>query len=836
MPRLFETYIDVKKEGVQSVSVDLNPKSRWVGRSIKRYEDSRLLTGQGRYMDDLALGRVYHAAVVRSDHPHARILRVDVGRALKAPGVVSVLLPEDVRSMSKPFASALKIPMDHYATAVDKVRYVGEPIAVVVAENRYLAEDAAELVEVDCEPLPAVVDAEKASLAGAPLLHAAHGSNVVNHRSFLWGEPENAFAEADYVVKERLIFPRYTSMPLEGYVVIAEYASAEGAYSVWSNFQGPFTMHPVTAMALGVPMTKLRFLVPSDIGGGFGIKTSIFTSIVMVALAARKAGVRVKWVEDRHEHLVGSSAHADRVEYIEGAFRKDGTLLGIRKRLYDNVGAYLRAPEPACSYRTTGNTTGAYNVRHLEMEVFVVVTNKCPTGPNRGYGCQQLYFSLERLMDVAAGVLGMDPVEIRRKNLIGKDMFPYTTPTGGVYDSGDYHKVLDLVLRMGPYEKLLRDRDRARAQGRLYGLGLATVVDPSVTNIGYLTVAHTPAERAAPDYLPKSGSGESCMATVDAVGNVTVLMNTVPEGQGHETAIAQVVADELGVPPDKIRVVMEMDTATRNWTITSGSYSSRFAAVGLSAAVGAARRLRQKMCAIAAHCLEVDPADVQLDVQLDKSCFSVKGNPERSILFARVAGAAHWNQSALPSGIEPGLSVTYVHNFAQAAPPDAEDRVDSSSTYGFVADLVAVEVDPETGFVTIRKYVTVHDSGTLINPKIVEGQIYGGVLHGVGGVLYEGLVYGEDGHFFSSSLMDYICPTAVEAPRLEIGHVVTPSPISLLGSKGCGESGSMSAPAALANAVADAIGPAGAGPVTDLPLWPERIWEMLQSSSEGVEA
>ncbi len=802
----------------------------WVGKSIQRHEDPRLLTGRGRFMDDIEVGRVCHAAVVRSLHPHAEIRKVEAEAALASPGVRAVLLPEDVAAMSDPFACAVPAKMDYRPSAVGRARYAGEPIAVVVAESRYLAEDAAERVEVDYEPLPAVVDVEAAAGPDAPLLHPAHGSNVANRRTFRWGDPEAAFAEADLTVKERFVFPKYTSLPMEGFAVIADYDPAEGAYTVWSNFQGPFTMHPVAAMALRVPMNKLRFIVPSDIGGGFGIKTSIFPSIVLIALAARKAGVRVKWIEDRSEHLLSSSSHADRVEYIEGAYRRDGTLLALRKRVYDNVGAYVRAPEPACTYRTTGNTTGPYRVRHLEMETFVVATNKSPTGPNRGYGCQQLYFALERLMDMAAARLSRDPAEIRRVNFVGKEEFPYTTPSGGVYDSGDYEKALDLALEMGPYAELLRERERARAQGRLFGIGLATVVDPSVTNIAYLTVAHPPEVRAQPGYLHKSGSGESCLVSVDALGCVSVVMNTVPEGQGHETAAAQVVADQLGLPPDQIRVTMEMDTLTRHWSVTAGSYSSRFAAVGAAAAAVAARRVREKMAAIAAHHFEAEPGEVGFE----EGRFFVRSEPDRSISFRRVAGIAHWNQSALPPGMEPGISITYTYNLESAAPPDAEDRVDSSGVYGFAADLVAVEVDPETGFVEIKKYVTVHDSGTLIHPKMVEGQITGGVMHGVGGALYEELAYDAEGRFLAQSLIDYVCPTAAEAPRLEIGHIVTPSPLTELGAKGCGESGAMSAPAAVANAVADALAPLGAGPVTALPLTPERVWEMIRSAGGGA--
>jgi 2-furoyl-CoA dehydrogenase large subunit len=432
-------------------------------------------------------------------------------------------------------------------------------------------------------------------------------------------------------------------------------------------------------------------------------------------------------------------------------------------------------------------------------------------------------------MDMAAVRLDMDPAEIRKTNFVGKEDFPYVTPTGGVYDSGDYRLTLKRVLEMAGYENLKRERAEARAAGRLFGLGFATVVDPSVTNIAYLTVAQTPEERARPEYLPKSGSGESCTVSVDAFGNVTALMNTVPEGQGHETVLAQVVAEVLGVTPGRIRVATDMDTLTRPWTVTAGSYSSRFAAIGAGAATVTARRVREKMAHIAAHHFEVAPTDVAFE----EDRFFVRSDPSRSISFRRIAGMAHWNQAALPPGMEPGISITHMENFPLAEPPDEADRVSSSSTYGFVADLVAVEVDPDTGFIRIVKYVTVHDSGNLINPKIVEGQIYGGTFHGVAGALYEELVYNEEGQFLSATLADYLCPTAMEAPRLELDHIITPSPVSVLGTKGCGESGAMSAPAAVANAVADALSSVeGVECVTELPLSPEKVWKMIRSAKE----
>ncbi|MFQ5692136.1 MAG: xanthine dehydrogenase family protein molybdopterin-binding subunit, partial [Nitrospinota bacterium] len=650
----------------------------WVGRSVRRAEDKRLLTGSGQYADDLKLPGMHHAAVLRSPYPHAAIKSVDASEALKMPGVRGVLTGEDVREMSRPFPQAVGEPLAYYCIAVDRARYVGEGVAVVVAENRYLAEDALQRIRVEYEVLPAVVDVEKALEKDAPILHPDVGTNVINHRELRYGDPDAAFAEADVVVKERFFFPKYSSTPMETFIVIGQYEPAEDIITIHSNFQGPFTMHPVSAAALKIPENRLRFIVPSDIGGGFGIKSSMFPQMVMAALAAKKTGVPVKYVEDRMEHLMSSSSGTDRVTYIEAAAKKDGTILGIRKKVMDNVGAYLRSPEPACMYRTTGNQLGAYAIDHLAWDAYVVMTNKSPTGPNRGYGCQQLYFEMERIVDLLADALALDPAELRRKNLIPTDRFPYHTATGGIYDAGDYVGCLEMALEKADYARLRKEQEEARKEGRLFGIGLATVVDPSVTNIAYITVAYTPEFRASDRFNPKSGSGETAVVKMDPLGNVSVIINTVPEGQGHETVVSQIVADELTLSPEKVRVISGIDTFTRFWSITTGTYSSRFASVGASAVVMAARRVKEKLFRIAAHMLEVDVNDLTLE----DGVIQVRGAPERKVPIRRVAGLAHWHQGALPEGMEPGIQGTSTYNFASSQPPDEKDRVDSSATYG----------------------------------------------------------------------------------------------------------------------------------------------------------
>ena len=802
---------------------------RWIGKSVKRVEDFRLLTGRGAYIDDHPpVAHVHHAAIVRSRHAHARIRGYDVSRALAAEGVVAVITGEHVAKETRPFGVGVTAPVHYYCAATDKVRFVGEPVAVVVARDRYLAEDAAELVEVDYEPLPAVVDPEKALEPDAPILHEAVGSNLAGHRRLVYGDPERAFREADVVLRERFRFPKYGSTPIETYGIVARWDALDGVCTVWSNFMGPFIMHPLTARVLGLPENKLRFIVPSDIGGSFGIKSSIYPYIALIALAAKHAGVPVKWIEDRREHLLASSSGTDRIAYRELAATKDGTVLGMRFRWLDNVGGYIRSPEPGCSFRPTGNFVGPYRFQHLEVDASVVMTNKSLTGPNRGYACGHLYFETEGMIDRLAERLGLDPVEVRRRNLIQADQMPYRTPTGGLYDSGDYVQALDRAVQVAGYDALRREQARARAEGRWFGIGVALAVDPSVSNMGYVATALDPQFRAKPEYLPKSGAVDSATVKVDPLGRVTVILGSTPQGQGHQTVVAQIVADELGLTPDDITVVDEMDTFTRVWSISSGTYSSRFGSVGTSAVALAARKLRAKLVEYAAHLMDRPAADVEFR----DGAVRPRAGKGPSYSVKDLAGRAHWNTESLPDGMEPGLQATAVFGFTGAKAVDAEDRVNSSNTYGFIAEVMAVEVDRRTAAIKIVKYVTVHDAGTIINPMIAEGQIYGGALHGLGGALYEELKYDDDGQLLTGTFMDYLVPTATEAPAsIDIAHVVSPSPLTPLGSKGLGESSSMTVPAVIANAVSDALAPLGIR-INELPMTPSGLWELIRNAQE----
>jgi 2-furoyl-CoA dehydrogenase large subunit len=792
-----------------------------VGQSAKRVEDARLLTGNGRFIDDLEpVAGISHAAILRSTQAHARVVSVDASAARGNPGVFAVLTGEDVKKLCHPFPLAVKEPITYYPVAIERVRYVGEPVAVVIAESRYAAEDALELIEVDYDPLPPVLDVESAIEPGATLIHDEVGSNIGNHRHFEFGDPDMAFADADVVIEDCFDFPRYSSTPIETYGVIAHYDHASDLMTIWSNFHGPFILHRVVSGALGMPQNRLRFVVPPDIGGSFGIKSAVYPYMTLMGVASKVVGRPVKWIEDRGEHLLASSSGTGRVSKVKAAFRDDGELVGLDYLFMDDVGGYIRSPEPATMYRCFGNLNGAYRVRDVRVESMSVMTNKVPTGLNRGFGGPQLYCALERVMDVAAEKLGLDPAEIRMRNLVRKDEFPYRTPSGGIYDSGDYGAVMEKAITASKYDELRQRQAKARTEGKYFGIGVAAVVDPSGTNMGYVTLAQTHEERQ--EAGDKSGCTEAATISMDPSGGIVLRITTTPQGQGHETVATQIVMDELGIPEKHVHVVAEMDTLTQPWTITTGTYSSRFAPLGASAVATAARKLKNKLARIAAHELGVETEDLELE----DGVFKVIGDEERSLPLRRAAGVAHWNAGSLPPEIDPGLHETAFYSLPVTTPPDEEDKVDSSATYGFLVDVIAVEIDPDTFEIEMTEYTSIHDAGTILNPMLVEGQIYGAAVHGLGGALFEEFVYNDDGQLVTGSFMDYLCPTAAESPIMTLDHIETPSPYSLLGAKGAGEGNSMSAPAALVNAIADAMKPAGLH-ISELPINPTKLFDAI---------
>jgi 2-furoyl-CoA dehydrogenase large subunit len=758
----------------------------WLGRSLPRLEDDALLRGEGRFLDDLdPVPNAKHAAVLRSPFAHARILRLDPAPALDVPGVVGVLTGQDVAELSRPFPAGIDSPIPYYAAATDVARYVGEPVAVVVARDRYLAEDAVELIEVEYEPLEPLLDAETAVETEA----------CVSDRSFQYGDVDAALAGANIVVQERFRSARWSCTPVECYGVIATWNAAESSLTAWANFQGPFTLHSVAAAALGLPGSKLRLVTPPDSGGSFGIKSAVFVYVVLMGLASRKLGVPVRWIEDRLEHLAASSSSTGRVTRVEAGFAADGELLALRYDAIEDVGAYVRAPEPATLYRMHGSLAGAYRVRDVAARNRVVLTNTMPSGLNRGFGGPQLYLALERTMTIAAKRLELDPAEVRRRNLIPADAFPYRTPSGALYDSGDYEACLDDALVLARYGERRAESVAAREDGRLVGIGIACVVEPSISNMGYITLAEPGETRG----LPKSGNAEGCSITISALGGITVRTTTTPQGQGHRTVIAQIVADRLGVEPRDVDVLTESDTSTSPWTIASGNYSSRFSGVAVAAVAAAAEQLAAKIATVREHL------------------------GDESASLRRVAGTAHWNPEALPAGMEPGLAATAYYAAPNLLAPDAADRVASSAAHGFVVDVALVEIDRDTGEVEILDYVTVHDAGRLLNPLLAEGQVRGGLAHGAASALYERHVYDEDGNLLTGTFVDYLVPTAPDLPTPRIGHRESPSPFLPLGAKGLGEGTTMSVPAAVANAVADALGRDDVEP----PFTPGRVWELL---------
>jgi 2-furoyl-CoA dehydrogenase large subunit len=770
----------------------------WIGAAVARIEDQALLTGQARFIDDLSpIPGLRFAAILRSPHPHARIGRIDVAQAQELPGVWSIVTGKDIRDLIGPVPTVVKAPLAYYPIAIDKARYVGEPVAVVVADTRYIAEDACELIQVEYEVLPAVSDLRSANMREAAVIHEDVGSNVISRRSFRYGNPDAAFAAADRIFEFSYSFPRYASTPIETLGVIAQFERAPDRYTVWSNFQGPFVVQPLMANALRVPGHRLRLITPPSSGGSFGIKQAALSYIILMAAVSRKASVPVKWIEDRAEHLTAASASSDRLGTVAAAFTKDGELTALRFKNTANMGAHIRAPEPASLYRMHAASNGCYRVKNISIDNELVVTNCTPVGLNRGYGGPQFYFALERMMEIAARGLAIDPAELRRRNFISAGAFPYKAPAGAVFDAGDYEAALSELLRIADYEELKRRREEARRVGRLFGIGLAAGVEPSGSNMGYVSLAQTAEDRRRAG--PKSGGNASAVVAVDPSGQVTLRLCSCPNGQGHATVAAQIVADALGLNPDNIDVITEVDTLTAH-----------------------------KIKLLAADALDASPEEIELHDGYAR----VRGQSNKGLPFRRAAARAHWDPAGLPDNTSPGIHEAAIVSPRVLASSDDEDRIASAVTFGFVIDLAAIEIDRKTGAIRVDKYASVHDVGTQLNPKIVEGQVHGGFAHGFGAALLEELAYDEQGNFLSGTFADYLCPTAAEIPKIDIGHVETRSPVNALGAKGMGDGSSMLTPAAIANAVADALGRDD----ISLPLTLRRVWALANGRDPTAKA
>ncbi|MDW8058526.1 MAG: xanthine dehydrogenase family protein molybdopterin-binding subunit [Thermomicrobium sp.] len=765
-------------------------EGRYLGRSIRRLEDERYLRGLATFTDDIHLDGALYLAIVRSPYPHAAIRRIDCGAAEAVPGFVTACTGRDLVEWLAPFPtppqSAAARPQRRYPLAVDHVRYVGEGVVAILAETRAAAADAAAEVLVEYEELPAVVDPEASLQPTAPLLHPDWPDNV----AFAWehehGDVDDAFHRADAIVELELVNQRVHAAFLEPRAAAAAYDAHTGQLTVWASTQTPHTLRGGIATVLGIPEHRVRVIAP-DVGGAFGAKGGLYPEYVLVAALALKHARPVKWVETRSESFVATNHGRDQRQRIRAAFRRDGTLLGLEADILSNLGAWNAAPTRPTAVLTGFALAGPYRVPTLRFRIRCVVTNTTPQSAYRGAGRPEASYLLERLMDAAARALQIDPVEIREKNLLRPEDFPYQSPTGVAYDSGDYPAVLAEALRRFDYEEARRQQAELRARGRLVGIGLATFCELSGPGWESATV------RAHPD------------------GSVTVLCGIAPSGQGHATMLAQVVGEVLQLPLGRIRAVTG-DTAAIQQGI--GTFGSRSTALGGSAAFLAAQQVLEKARLIAAHTLEAAPEDVEYR----NGVFSVRGVPDRAIPWERVTRLAYVMEGP-PGGLEPGLEATRFFNPGRRNVP-------------FGVHCAMVEVDPETGEVRILRYLAVDDSGRIVNPLLAEGQIHGSVAQGIGQALYEAIVYSPNGQPMTQTFLDYVVPRASQLPLIESAHCETPSPINPLGVKGIGEAGTTAAPPALVNAVLDALQPLGITHL-DMPLTPERIWRAIHAARRG---
>jgi carbon-monoxide dehydrogenase large subunit len=781
--------------------------ARIFGSGIKRREDPRLITGAAAYTDDLTLPGMVHAVMVRSPHAHARIRRIDVGRARSAPGVVAAYAGRDIDWLAPmpcawlPPNSELKVAK-YPCAAVDIVRYVGDIVAVVVAETPAQAYDAAELVSVDYEPLPCVLDPQQAAADGAPQLHEDVPRNVAFHWTVAGGDVDAAFAGAEVVVRERIRQQRLIPTAMEPRAALAKWGGASGELTLWNTTQNPHILRYLTSVVTGVPEDKLRVIAP-EVGGGFGSKIAAYPGEFLAAFCARKLNRPVKWTETRSENYQATTHGRDHIQDVELAARKDGTVLGLRATSWSAMGAYLSTAAPGIPTILHGlMLSGVYDLPAIKEDVYGVYTNATPVEAYRGAGRPEATFIIERMMDKLAATLGMDPVAVRRKNLIPKFDNGHAVKTGLTYDSGDYPGILDKLTSHVKYDDLRRQQQEARRNGRLVGIGVGTYVE--ICGLGPSQVA------AAVGF--QGGLWESAIVRVHPTGKVNVFIGASPHGQGEETTFAQLVANEIGVGVDDVKVIHgDTETTPMGW----GTYGSRTTAVGGAALILATRKVKEKAKQIAAHLLE---AAVE-DMDYADGKFFVKGAPDKAKTIQDIALMANvsWN---MPPGVEAGLEASMFYD-----PPNF--------TYPFGAHLAVVEIDRETGQVDVTRYVAVDDCGPQINPMIVEGQVHGGVVQGIGQALFEEAVYDEFGQLVTGSLLDYALPRADRLPDIEVLSTVTPSPHHPLGLKGIGEAGTIASTATVYNAVLDALAPLGVKTL-QMPMTAERVWRAMRDATAGT--
>jgi carbon-monoxide dehydrogenase large subunit len=779
--------------------------ARLLGASIKRREDPRFITGKGNYTDDLKLAGLTHAVFVRSPHANAKIRKIDTAKASKVPGVVAIFTGKDLTGVnSLPcgwLLPELKIP-PHMPLATDAARYVGDPVAIVIAESQSAASDAAEAVQVDWDVLPAVTATEKAAAKGSPQIHEVAPGNV----AFTWqigdaAATDAAFKSAAVTVKKRIVNQRLVANPMEPRACVARYEDATGEWTLWVTSQNPHVHRLLmTAFVLGIPEHKVRVIAP-DVGGGFGSKIFLYNEETVCTWATRQIKRPIRWTSSRREAFQTDAHGRDHVTDAEVAVAKDGKLLGLRVKTTANLGAYLSTFAPAVpTYLYATLLNGVYEWPAIHAEVTGVFTNTTPVDAYRGAGRPEACYLLERMMDAAAAALKMDPADIRKKNFIPKFDNGYQTKVALQYDSGNYLGAFDKLLGMLDYKKFRSEQAAARAKGRLMGIGFST----------YIEACSIAPSKVVGSLGAQAGLWESGKVQVHPTGKVSVFTGSHSHGQGHETTMAQLVADHLGIPMDDVEIV-HGDTGRVPFGM--GTYGSRSASVGGTAIVMSLDKIKEKGKKIAAHLLEANPKDMDYV----NGQFVVKGSPQKAVPFGAVALTAYVPHN-YPEGVEPGLEETSFYDPANFCFP-------------FGAHACVVEVDPDTGHVKILRYLAVDDVGNVINPMIVDGMVHGGIAQGVAQALWEEAVYdGSSGQLVSGSMMDYALPKADMLPFYETERTETPTPVNPLGVKGAGETGTIASTPAVVNAVVDALSGLGVDHIDAMPLTPERVWKAAQAA------
>ena len=773
----------------------------FVGRALKRKEDPRLITGRGTYTDDIVLPGMLYAAIVRSPEAHARITSIDTSAAKELPGVEAVFTGEDLSDLEAPcpmvFAPPgveMRVP-DHWPLARDKIGYVGQAVAVVVGRDKYGVVDAAEHVIVEYDPLPVVTDPEKALEDGAPIIHEEYGTNKVFEWSLPGGDVEAAFRDSDVVVEKRIVNHRTAGAAIEPRSVVADWR--EGKLTLWSSTQIPHICRVILSIQLGLSEDKIRVVAP-EVGGAFGSKLQVYGEEVLACWLARRLGKPVKWTATRSEEMLATHHGRDQIDYIRIGAKRDGTVTGIHAKIIQDCGSYHLIEGPVIPTFSACVMGGCYKFDAIQTDIVGVFTNKFTTDAIRGAGRPEATHMIELTMDELAKELGMDPLELRRKNFI--EEFPSERPHGFIYDSGNYHGTLDRCLEMLDLQAFRREQAELRDRGVYRGVGFSTYVE--ICGLG-------PSRALGPDgWGMQGGYFESGQVRVHPTGSVTVYTGTSPHGQGHETSFAQIVADRLGVSPDVVDVI-HGDTNTGPFG--KNTYGSRSIAVGGEAIARAAEKVQDKAKRIVAHKLEAAPEDIELS----DGKFQVRGSPEKSMTLADVAGEAYI-PADLPEGMEAGLDEMCFY--------DPENFV-----WPFGAHACISEVDVETGRVDIVRYIAVDDCGPAINPKLIDGQIHGGIVHAVGQVLYEQVVYDAEGQLVTGTFVDYALPSAADVPSFETDRTETPSPTNTLGVKGVGEAATIACSPAVVSSVIDALRPLGVTYI-DMPLTPMRVWQAIEEA------